>query len=127
MPMTDRVPNPPEQATDRGHVQPRDWTRDEHGRSNSSAEFRRLAGDVGHLIRSSAHDLIAGRADVVAVRIMAQLAHKHGMAPASELGRYQDTIEEIKRDGHHQGPAVDCLTCQAVAALEQGTDREERP
>jgi hypothetical protein len=60
-----------------------DWTAQD-GRSNSSPEFNRLTEEVARLIRDSAHDLIAGRADRVAELIMAQLAHKHGLAPRKE-------------------------------------------
>jgi dihydroneopterin aldolase len=61
-----------------------EWTVDpDTGRSNSSAEYRRLCDEVERLIRSEAHSLISGRADVVAGLIMAQLAHRHGLAPAS--------------------------------------------
>lgn len=57
-----------------------EWTIS-NGRWNTSEEMRELCAVVERLIRDSAHDLIAGRADKVAGLIIAQLAHKHGMAP----------------------------------------------
>jgi hypothetical protein len=66
-----------------GHDGP-DWTADAEGRSNSSEAFNALVGHVEQLIRNSATHLIAGRADMVAGLIVAQLAHKHGMAPRAE-------------------------------------------
>lgn len=59
-----------------------DWTVKD-GRSNSSPDFQNLVFAVSRLIRDSAHDLISGRTDMVARLIVAQLAHKHGMAPTS--------------------------------------------
>jgi hypothetical protein len=58
-----------------------DWTLDSEGRSNSSPEFLRLCDEVERLIRSEAHSLIAGRADIAARLIMAHLAHVHGLKP----------------------------------------------
>lgn len=58
------------------------WTCDSKGRSNSSAKFEYLCDEVERLIRSDAHSLISGNAGSTARLIMAQLAHKHGMAPA---------------------------------------------
>lgn len=57
-----------------------DWTVKD-GRSNNSDTFVELAKFVGEIIRGSAHDLIAGRADRVGQLIMAQLAHVKGLAP----------------------------------------------
>jgi len=59
----------------------RDWTCDEAGMSNSSAEFDRLCREVERLIRGDAHHLIGGRADLTACLIMAQLAHVHNVGP----------------------------------------------
>ena len=59
-----------------------DWTIDPAtNRSNSSSVFEALCQEVERLIRSAAHQLIAGRADVTAGLIMAQLAHKWGLVP----------------------------------------------
>lgn len=63
----------------------RDWTWDERGHSNSSAKFMHLCNEVERLIRSDAHMLIAGRADMTARFIMAQLAHVHGLAPTKGI------------------------------------------
>lgn len=55
-----------------------DWTRDpETGRSNSSQEFLALVAEVERLIRN--HRLGDNPRDT-AVLIMAQLAHRHGLA-----------------------------------------------
>lgn len=62
-----------------------DWTTGPDGVSNSSEQFRHLVAEVERLIRGDAHMLIAGRADRTAGLIMAQLAHRHGMRPASEI------------------------------------------
>ena len=77
-----------------------DWTIDpETGRSNSAPEFVRLCAEVEGLIRQSAHSLIAGRADLVAGLIMAQLAHIHHLAPREipSRGKYDSTIREALR------------------------------
>lgn len=59
-----------------------DWTVDpETGRSNSSERFRTLVDEVEYLIRADASKLIAGRADMTAQLIVAQLAHVHGLVP----------------------------------------------
>lgn len=58
----------------------KDWTIKD-GRVNNSDQFETLVERVDELIRGSAHDLIAGRSAIVARLIMAQLAHKHGLAP----------------------------------------------
>ena len=57
-----------------------DWTA-KNGKSNSSDEYLRLVAEVERLIRDDAHMLISGKADKTAGLIMAQLAHKHGLAP----------------------------------------------
>jgi len=62
----------------------KDWTCSVDGRSNSSVEFLRLCREVEALIRQDAFMLIAGRADRTAGLIMAQLAHRHGLAPISK-------------------------------------------
>lgn len=60
-----------------------DWTVDsETGRSNSSAEYLALVGEVSRLIRDGAHSLLAGNSLSVARTIMSQLAHVHGLAPS---------------------------------------------
>jgi len=61
-----------------------DWTRDETGRSNSSVHFKRIVAHVERLIREDAHKLIAGRADMTAGLIVAQLAHVYGFEPVEE-------------------------------------------
>lgn len=60
---------------------PTDWTAGPDGRTNSSETYQRIAAHVEALIRQDAHRLIAGRADMTAGLIVAQLAHKHGLAP----------------------------------------------
>jgi hypothetical protein len=50
-------------------------------RANSSAKYKEVVSIVEDLIRHSAHDLIAGRADSVAGLIVANLAFKHGIGP----------------------------------------------
>lgn len=59
-----------------------DWTvNPKTHRSNSSPEFQRLVSEVAHLIQDEAHNLLSGRVESAAQLIMAQLAHKHGLAP----------------------------------------------
>lgn len=58
-----------------------DWTTDADGYANSSVEFIRMKEVVTDIIRNSAHDLIAGRTDLVAGLILARLAHDHNMGP----------------------------------------------
>ena len=60
-----------------------DWTA-ANGRTNSSPLFNELAGEIGFLIRDSAHSIVRGNTDAVGRLILAQLAHKHGLAPARE-------------------------------------------
>lgn len=60
-----------------------DWTYDGTV-ANSSPEFLRLCDEVERLIRGDAHALIDGRADSTARLIMANLAHKHGLAPTDK-------------------------------------------
>lgn len=60
-----------------------DWTMDGDGRSNASLEYLELVRAVERLIRSEAHTLIAGQADVTARLIVSQLAHVHGLAPVA--------------------------------------------
>lgn len=65
-----------------------DWTVDPATRrSNSSPRFRELVDAVAALIRNSAHDIVRGRLESVAGLIVAQLAHKHGLAPRSDEDR----------------------------------------
>lgn len=52
---------------------------------NSSALFVSLSEDVAQIIRNSAHALLNGDADDVGRLIMAQLAHKHGLAHDGEV------------------------------------------
>jgi hypothetical protein len=61
----------------------KNWTQNNSGVENSSPLFNKLCGEVERLIRHSAHDLIGGRAGTVAALIVAQLAHIHGLAPAT--------------------------------------------
>lgn len=59
-----------------------DWTVDPvTNRSNSSAEYFACVRTVEGVIRGSANDLIAGRANIVAGLIVAALARQHGLAP----------------------------------------------
>ena len=62
-----------------------DWTCDETGRANSSALFDQLVDEVGRLIRGGASDLLCGDVDAVARRIVAHLAHRHGLAPTDGM------------------------------------------
>lgn len=57
-----------------------DWTQKD-GVANTSDEFLDLCDAVERLIRGDAHALLGGRADKTARLIMANLAHKHGLAP----------------------------------------------
>jgi hypothetical protein len=64
---------------------PKDWTVDpKTGRSNSSKKFLDLCDEVDCLIRSSAHSLLNGQSFSAARLIMAQLAHKHKLAPRED-------------------------------------------
>jgi hypothetical protein len=59
-----------------------DWTADpETNRSNSSPEFRQLVAEVARLIKAEEHRSLSGRVENTAQLVMAQLAHKHGLAP----------------------------------------------
>lgn len=59
-----------------------DWTVDpETKRSNSSPEFTNLVSEISRLIKDSAHGLLNGQVEKAARLILAQLAHKHGLAP----------------------------------------------
>ena len=59
-----------------------DWTVDPTtGRSNSSPEFLRLVAEITNLINGEAANLMTGKAEDTAILILAQLAHKHGLAP----------------------------------------------
>ena len=51
------------------------------GRSNDSPLFEELVVDVESIIRRDAHTLINGGANSTARLIVAQLAHRHGLAP----------------------------------------------
>ena len=58
----------------------RDWTRDpETHRSNSSAEFIALVDEVARLLRENVH--LGDAPEDIARLIMAQLAHRHHLAP----------------------------------------------
>lgn len=59
---------------------PGQWTV-EGTHSNSSAKYKDVVSIVEEIIRHSAHDLIAGRADAVAGLIVSNLAFKHGIGP----------------------------------------------
>lgn len=77
-------------------IRARDWTMD-GDRTNSSALFLRLVREVERLIRSSAHELISGRADQTARLIVAQLAHVHGLAPIDDQNRaLQERVEALE-------------------------------
>jgi hypothetical protein len=67
-------------ATKRTKV-PFDWTQNDKGRVNSSPVFVELCAEVSRLIRNEAHTLITGDTFSVARLILAQLAHRHGLAP----------------------------------------------
>lgn len=58
-----------------------DWTADGQGFTNSSPVYVDLVAAVEGLIRRSAHELLAGRADMTARLIVSQLAHVHGLMP----------------------------------------------
>ena len=58
-----------------------DWTKDENGNTNSSQKYIQCVNHVEQLLRDSAHTLIAGRADLVARLIVAQLAHVEELGP----------------------------------------------
>lgn len=89
-----------------------DWTIDpETGRSNSSPLYRSLVGEVERLIRSEAHALISGRANMAAGLIMAQLAHIHHLAPAAtalatlreEIQARRTALREVALDLDEEG------------------------
>ena len=59
-----------------------DWTIDpDTHRSNSSPEFRELVSEVARLIKDEARNLLNGQVEIAAGLIVAQLAHKHSLAP----------------------------------------------
>jgi hypothetical protein len=58
-----------------------DWTADEHGRSNSSSEYRAACMTIERIIRASGRDLINGMVEPVARNIMSELVHMHRLAP----------------------------------------------
>lgn len=62
----------------------KDWTAKD-GCSNSSELFERLEGEIERVIRTMAHDLIRGRAEIVAGLILARLAHKFRLGPTGEI------------------------------------------
>ena len=65
------------------------WTVDIAGRSNNSDKYLRLVDEVDSLIRESAHSLLNGQSHSVAALIVAQLAHKHKLAPVKLMrGRW---------------------------------------
>lgn len=71
-----------------------DWTVDpETSRSNSSALFNRLTAEIERLIRQDAFKLIAGRADMTAGLIMAQLAHVHHLGPRPTVAELRAVVE----------------------------------
>lgn len=59
-----------------------DWTAID-GRTNSAPEYLALIDAVDTIIRGCSHALIGGRSRAVAGMIMAQLAHQHGLTPAT--------------------------------------------
>ncbi len=59
-----------------------DWTRGADGRANNSERFNELVGAVDILIRSEGGLIVSGQSERVALLIMAQLAHVHGLRPA---------------------------------------------
>ena len=72
-----------------------DWT-EKNGASNSSDEFERLVIVVTGLIKGSAHDLLSGRADIVAGLILAQLAHGYGFGPLKLGDADRRELEELR-------------------------------
>ncbi len=72
-----------------------DWTADENGRSNSSAEFQRLVAEVARLIRDEAHSLLSGNTEGAARLIMAQLAHVHGLGPHPDAAEVERLLREV--------------------------------
>lgn len=60
------------------------WT-SHNGWTNASPEFQRMCDEVERIIRSDAHSLINGHAQMTARLIMAQLAHVHGLAPKEDI------------------------------------------
>jgi len=77
----------------------KDWTEFD-GYLNSSSEFKACVEHVTRLIFNSGHDLIGGRAEVVAGLIVAQLAHVRGLAPSKDL---RALVEALYRCDHDVG------------------------
>lgn len=101
------------------HETPFDWTANTDGTSNSSDEFYRLAGAVGDLIQSRAHDIVGGKADRVARLIVANLAHRHDLAPRTAVhrpDRLSDVVAWLKRrrDEFQADTGVDSTATMAV-------------
>ena len=72
-----------------------DWTVDpETHRSNSSPEFRQLVSEVARLIKAEAHSLLNGHVESAAGLIMAQLAHKYGLAPRKVAVQFAESNSE---------------------------------
>jgi hypothetical protein len=109
-----------------------DWTTGEDGRANTSEAFGRVVGAVEAIIRNSAHNLIAGRAETVAQLVVAKLAHEHGLAPVPrslpEGGAPVGGVETTRRI-YAVGPtpedAIRALAAERKwGAVEMGSDLE---
>ena len=61
-----------------------DWT-SHNGWTNASPKFQCLCDEVERLIRSDAHSIVNGHAEITARLIMAHLAHVHGLAPTRQV------------------------------------------
>lgn len=85
-----------------------DWTANSDGVTNSSEKFEALCEEVEQLIRHDAHKLIAGRADMTARLIMANLAHEHGLRPAEHALRRKPPNGG---GGAHPGVGWMCMGC----------------
>lgn len=94
-PTAGRNANPPDTDAPSSH----DWTANVEGRSNSSLAFHAIAATIERLIRDDAHMLISGRADKTARLIVAQMAHKFGMAPDEARPDFQEAMTRWAIEG----------------------------
>ena len=72
-----------------------DWTQGPDGRSNTSPLKRMIEADVEQVIRTSAHDLILGRADNVASLIVARIAHIYQLVPSESTEHWRDDQNQL--------------------------------
>lgn len=68
-----------------------DWTVGPKNKSNTSQTFNALVADIERIIRNDAATIVAGRANLTARIIAAQIAHSHHFLPSK-------TAKEIARE-----------------------------